>query len=206
MLMDGEIFWGKIKSILSEKGENQAWLCKKVGVALQTLRNKIHLGRIPSLEETMKILDALGMTWDEFERYPKKKSNVPVLPVYEQAFSAGKGQFVPDDAEVKEWVAVPAELRGKEERLAAAYVRGDSMQPTLYDGDIIILEKNGYDNTDGIFAIIYKGAGFVKRLQRDIGGIKIVSDNKLYEPMSEPESSEDFSVVGKVRYVVHRVG
>lgn len=204
--MDADVFWEKINTILAEKDKNKEWLAKSSGILSQTIRNQIHLSRIPSLDDTMKILKALGMTWDEFERYPKKKPNVPMLAVYEQAFSAGKGQFVPDDAEVKEWVAVPSELRGKEDRLAAAYVRGDSMQPTLYDGDIIILEKNGYDNTDGIFAIIYKGAGFVKRLQRDIGGIKIVSDNKLYEPMSEPESSEDFSVVGKVRYVVHRIG
>lgn len=203
--MDADIFWEKIKSILAEKDKNQDWLAKNSGILLQTLRNQIHLSRIPSLDDTMRILKALDMTWEDFERYPKKKLDVPMLPVYEQAFSAGKGQFVPDEVEVKEWVAVPAELRGRADRLAAAYVRGDSMQPTLYDGDIIILERSGYDNMDGIYAIIYKGAGFVKRLQRDIGGIKIISDNKLYEPMSESESSEDFSVVGKVRYVVHRV-
>ena len=75
----------------------------------------------------------------------------------------------------------------------------------LSDDDIIIFDNFGYDGTDGIYAINYKGAGFVKRLQRDKDCVKIISDNKIYEPMFENGESEDFRIVGKVRYVVHKV-
>ena len=80
-----------------------------------------------------------------------------------------------------------------------------SMEPTLFSGDIIICDMNGYDGDDGIYTIIYKGKGFVKRLQRTSDGVKIISDNKFYDPMFESSESEDFHVIGKVRSVMHNM-
>ena len=79
------------------------------------------------------------------------------------------------------------------------------MEPTIFDGDIILFDSFGYDNSDGIYSINYKGAGFVKRLQREKDFVRIISDNKMYKEMTENGESEDFRVVGKVRYVVHKV-
>ena len=78
------------------------------------------------------------------------------------------------------------------------------MEPTLFSGDIIICDMNGYDD-DGIYTIIYKGNGFVKRLQRTSEGVKIISDNKYYDSMFESFETEDFRVIGKVRSVIHNV-
>ena len=63
-------------------------------------------------------------------------------------------------------IAVPEELRGKRflGRLAASRIRGDSMEPTIYNGDTVICDNMGYQE-DGIYAVIYQGKGFVKRLQ-----------------------------------------
>ena len=148
-----------------------------------------------------------GLTkMEEFLVYPEKVSkDIINIPVYEQAFSAGKGQELPDTAEILEYVAIPKSLMRFKDNICAAYVRGDSMEPTLFDDDIIIFDNFGYDGTDGIYAINYKGAGFVKRLQRDKDFVKIISDNKIYEPMFENGESEDFRIVGKIRYVIHKV-
>ena len=121
----------------------------------------------------------------------------------EQAFSAGHGQFVPDTEEVTEYISVPNDLKRFGSKLAASRVKGDSMEPTLFNGDIIICDLGGYDGTDGIYTIIYKGNGFVKRLQRTSDGVKIISDNRHYDPMFENSESEDFRVIGKVRAVMH---
>ena len=204
--MDAETFWKKVKMKLSELGENQEWLSDKSGILLGTMRNKIHLNRMPSFEEVLKILKVFDMTMEEFLVYPDvAKGDVLNIPVYEQAFSAGKGQYVPDSAEVLEYVAVPRDLRRFAQNLRAAYVRGDSMEPTLFDGDRIIFDDLGYDGQDGIYAIVYNGAGFVKRLQRGKDVLKIISDNKLYDIMEESGESDNFKIIGKVRYVVHKV-
>lgn len=204
--MDAEIFWKKVKMKLAELNKNQEWLCNQTGILLGSLRNKISLGRLPSFEDGIKIVETFRMTMEEFLVYPEKVSkDIINIPVYEQAFSAGKGQELPDTAEILEYVTIPKALMRFKDNICAAYVRGDSMEPTLFDDDIIIFDNFGYDGTDGIYAINYKGAGFVKRLQRDKDYVKIISDNKIYEPMFENDESEDFRIVGKIRYVVHKV-
>ena len=45
----------------------------------------------------------------------------------------------------------------------------------------------------------------MKRLQRTSDGVKIISDNRHYDPMFETAESEDFRVIGKVRSVVHNM-
>ena len=204
--MDAEIFWKKVKMLLSERDVNQDWLCEKTGIILGTLRNKISLGRLPSFDEALKIVEAFGMTMEEFKAYPDVPAkDVINIPVYEQALSAGRGQELQDRAEIIDYVALPNHLKKYRDNMAASYVRGDSMEPTLFDDDIILFDRFGYDGQDGIYVINYKGAGFVKRLQRDKDFVRIISDNKKYAEMNESGESEDFRVVGKVRYVVHKV-
>lgn len=204
--MDAEIFWKKVKMLLSERDVNQDWLCEKTGIILGTLRNKISLGRLPSFDEALKIVEAFGMTMEEFKAYPDVPAkDVINIPVYEQALSAGRGQELQDRAEIIDYVALPNHLKKYRDNMAASYVRGDSMEPTLFDDDVILFDRFGYDGQDGIYVINYKGAGFVKRLQRDKDFVRIISDNKKYAEMNESGESEDFRVVGKVRYVVHKV-
>jgi phage repressor protein C with HTH and peptisase S24 domain len=199
-------FWKKVKMLLSERGENQDWLCEKTGIVLGSLRNKISLGRMPGLEEALKIVEAFGMTMEEFKAYPDVHSkDVINIPVYEQALSAGRGQELHDSAEVIDYVALPAHLKKYHESMSACYVRGDSMEPVLFDDDIILFDRFGYDGADGIYVINYKGSGFVKRLQRDKDHVRIISDNKKYNDMIESVESEDFRVIGKVRYVMHKL-
>ena len=154
----------------------------------------------------MKILKVFKMTLEEFTAYPENpQKDVINIPVYEQAFSAGRGQEFGDSSEIIDYVALPNELKKYTDNMRASYVRGDSMEPTLFDNDIILYDSFGYDGTDGIYAINYRGASFVKRLQRAKDFVRIISDNKKYDEMTESGESEDFRVIGKVRYVVHKV-
>ncbi len=218
--MQAQDFWKKIKDQLADHGKTQEWLCEQTGMELQGLRNRIYKNRFPTIEEALKILAVFDLTAEEFFGDEGEGSGtgtgspavvstrtgpkgVMLIPVMEQAFSAGHGQFVPDTEEVTEYISVPGNLKRFGGKLAASRVQGDSMEPTLFNGDIIICDLNGYDGTDGIYTIIYKGNGFVKRLQRTSDGVKIISDNRHYDPMFESSQSDDFRVIGKVRAVMH---
>ncbi|MCR4579509.1 MAG: helix-turn-helix transcriptional regulator, partial [Treponema sp.] len=185
--MEASDFWKRIKEKLNEKGKTQEWLCRETGMDLQSMRNRIYKERFPSIEEALKILSVFNTTAEAFFGISADKlqdfsdKDVMLIPVMEQAFSAGHGQFVPDSEEVKEYISVPNNLRKLGNKFAASRVRGDSMEPTLFDGDIIICDMDGYDGTDGVYAIIYKGNGFVKRLQRISEGVRIISDNHFYD-------------------------
>ncbi len=207
--MEAAEFWKKIKEKLNEEGKTQEWLCNETGMDLQSLRNRIYKNRFPSIEEALKILSLFNTSAEAFFGISTASltqaagKDVMLIPVLDQAFSAGHGQFVPDQEEITEYISVPSDLRKYGSDFAASRVRGDSMEPTLFDGDIIICDVNGYDGTDGIYTVIYRGKGFVKRLQRTSEGVKIISDNRHYDPMFENAESEDFRVIGKVRSVMH---
>ena len=80
----------------------------------------------------------------------------------------------------------------------AIRVSGDSMEPSLYDGDIVFVDKTKTDyNKSGIYVILFENALFVKRLnQIDNGNIEIISDNKEYPKIIAHKN--DIEVLGKI--------
>ena len=66
-----------------------------------------------------------------------------VIPVLEQSLSAGRGQPLPDEDVPSGYIAVPNELKRYGKNLAALPVNGDSMEPTLKRGDLVICDSCG---------------------------------------------------------------
>ena len=82
--------------------------------------------------------------------------------------------------------------------IQAINVLGDSMEPTLYSGDVVFINKE-YTNAkkSGIFVVSTPAGLFIKRLQLHTNGsVSLVSDNEAYSP--EVMSVEDVHVLGKV--------
>lgn len=76
-------------------------------------------------------------------------------------------------------------------------VIGDSMEPTIRDGDFILVDvsHNSFD-VDGIYLIRMVNGLAVKRLQAGLSEVKIHSDNKRYEPITAKHG--DVYIIGKV--------
>ncbi len=125
--------------------------------------------------------------------------------------TAGMGaseEVVPD--EVKE----PLQFRKKYlssrgmkvEDVCLINVAGDSMMPTLMDGDTLLIHRRMTNiHDEGIYCIRLDGGLMVKRLQRIPGGVKIISDNtSKYEPivldLNNEVTQREFSVIGRMRW------
>lgn len=64
------------------------------------------------------------------------------------------------------------------QRLIAIKVRGESMEPSLYEDDVVVVNTADTKPTDGaVFAVNYEGQAVVKRLSRDAGEWWLTSDN-----------------------------
>jgi len=62
--------------------------------------------------------------------------------------------------------------------LIAIYVKGESMEPSLYAGDIVVINTLDTQLVDGaVYAFNYEGEAVVKRLARDAGHWWLTSDN-----------------------------
>jgi len=125
-------------------------------------------------------------------------NNGIVIPLLENAASAGYGAGLGEDDVPVRYVQVPRHL-AKYPHLASLPVKGDSMEPTLHDGDLVVCDGGGWDG-DGIYVLKTYDTAYVKRVQLSANGYKIISDNKMYESFTE--SVEKLSVVGKVRAIL----
>lgn len=64
------------------------------------------------------------------------------------------------------------------EKLVAIRVRGESMEPTLYEDDLVIINTADTKLIDGqVYAVNYEGEAVIKRLTRDAGRWWLTSDN-----------------------------
>ena len=85
--------------------------------------------------------------------------------------------------------------------LRAMYVRGDSMEPYLYNHDTIIIDTTDTELSDGeVYAITYNGHMLVKELRATPDGVRIISRNPAYEPIEYQggEGAPDFQIIGHV--------
>lgn len=174
-------------------------LARKIGVTTGTISGWRN-GAYPSADKAVKIAEIFDTSVEYLisgtERDMKGTFTIPLL---DQELSAGKGDFLPEDDIIKGFVRIPESLmRAYGTKLAAMTVRGDSMEPTLHNGDIVVSTSMGWDSSEGIYAIRMNGMGYVKRLQMGDGKILVKSDNPNYSMVEVNFDSENFEVIGKI--------
>ncbi|WP_346352157.1 S24 family peptidase [Oceanimonas sp. AH20CE76] len=93
-------------------------------------------------------------------------------------------------------------LSGK--RLAVLKVQGDSMSPTLEDGDTPLVEmlpEDAVENLpDSVYVLRLNGQLLIKRLQSDLmGGLYIKSDNPAYREIHLTQSNkpDDIRIIAR---------
>jgi len=104
----------------------------------------------------------------------------------------GSSTTVPTD-----WIERHGYYRDK---LIAITVRGESMEPTFYEGDLVVI--NTADTTPvagAVYAVNYEGEPSIKRLARDMGRWWLVSDNvdqrRYYRQAFQSDTSQ---IIGRV--------
>lgn len=129
-----------------------------------------------------------------------------LLPRYEVRAAAGGGALVHSEQVVdhlafkSDWVR--HRLRRNPAHLGLIEAMGDSMEPTISDGDLLLVdfsENKVKDNA--IYALSADGDLIVKRIQRNpiTGSLTIISDNPRYSPIVlEGHEAARLRVVGQV--------
>lgn len=203
-----------LKMLRESRNVSMEELANKAGVS-KGIIGEIERDKTRSTVKTLnKIAVALELTKEEKNKLDEaflgreiKKDNIidqlkdPIkmmsVPVY-SSVAAGLG-FIPD-AEPIEHILIP-ELSGD---CIGARVSGDSMEPTFYNGDIVIFKKDievGLGEI-GIFQNKNTGEALVKRLKKKNGVYVLESDNHIF-PDIEIKSNE-IVCCGKVVNVVKK--
>ncbi len=138
-------------------------------------------------------------------------ADTALVPVYDVEASAGDGAIVDEEYESHSLAFPPAYLgkitKGPTDKLSIISVKGESMEPTLLDDDIVLLDGHKTDiSYDGLFVLRFNTALHVKRIGRSAkpDHIMVISDNRdLYPPLDMRIS--DVTAVGKVLWYGRKV-
>lgn len=183
--------------------------CEKAGISTRTF-SMFKNGKqgLPSSDFIIKICETypeLNIRWlltGEGEMIAGYSSSAEKkVKFYDISGSCGfgvDGQDFPNQAELSIDVrCFPVQYRDL--KLSAIKARGDSMSPTIDDGDLVFYVDKNTINDEGIYIVNVDGRIFIKRITFDFERRQfcLVSDNKYYDKFYISEESK-IIVVGEV--------
>lgn len=126
------------------------------------------------------------------EIFDNIRNDYAEIPLF-SSVAAGAGSIVDEIPE--SYIKLPLKYK----YLRAAFIHGDSMEPTLNDGGIVIFDPTKNENLkDGDIGIFFlNGDYFVKRFYRTKSEVVLQSDNHVYLPIVVKPQEDDFKIWGK---------
>lgn len=199
----------RIKELRNSLGYSQVDFADKIDVSKQTLYKyenniitNIPSDKIEAIAHICKVSPAYIMGWVT-EKDDNGIDTVPiesgyVIPVLGRV-AAGYGKEAVE--EVIGQIEISPSMAAKGDYFGLL-IKGDSMIPTLYDGDTVIVERtDDAESGDLVIALVNGSDATCKRLQKYAEGIALIPQNPIYEPMRFTESEIDTTpvkILGKV--------
>ena len=191
--------------LVVERGTDFATLSRLIGRNPAYIQQYVRRGTPRRLAEDDRavIAEFLGVPELALGGRAAPPASADAVSILSPRPSAGPGGAADDERALGELGFPPAFLRAlgcRPGRVSAVVVDGDSMAPTLADGDLILVdhEAAGRPPTDGIHVLRRGDALLVKRLVREVAGtLCVVSDNPAVpdQPGLRPR---DLDLVGRV--------
>ena len=196
-----------LKFWLKETNMKQSDLAEKTGISQGHISNMSTGTRGIPTANLEKICEVLGISIPEF--FARNDSNLPevsYVPRVSARPRAGNGGLEVDGGFTGYYSFHTSFLQrknGSEETMRIFAIDGNSMEPTLQSGDLIMVNLRQDDISSGqIYLLRFEHELMVKRLEKRPGGvIRIRSDNDYYEPIDiNPATDEgvDFQVFGRM--------
>lgn len=165
----------------------------------------------PSQSDFVPKLSLSGNNLKELDKSNdnEEENEIISIPYFEDTYaSAGDGMMNYDEAPTtldfnEFFLRGFLGIRGDLGRIHIINARGDSMQPTIDNGELLFVRAADGDGvTSGnVYVINYCGDVFVKRLEKNpiTRAITLFSDNEKYEPIViDGENLENCNIVGRV--------
>lgn len=189
-----------LKQLRHERGYSQQKLAQKLNVSRSTVAMWETGSSEPSLQMIQRIADVLSVSVAELFGEPADPSAhkgilIPVLGCVQAGLPNEAVEDVLDYEEITPELASTGEF-------FALRVRGDSMEPRMVEGDVVIVRKqDDAGSGDIVVALVNGDEATIKRLKKRPEGILLIANNPTYEPMffSNREIRElPVRVIGKV--------
>ncbi|NYT43054.1 LexA family transcriptional regulator [Sphingomonas sp. R-74633] len=193
-----------LEALMAETGASLSELSRLLGRNAAYLQQYLVRGSPRLLAESDRALLARYFGVPEARLGGPETDGLVEVPRLDIGASAGPGGLVEGEARRRPGALSPALLRELGVRAEAASmirVKGDSMLPTLADGDEILVDRDRrrIEGRGGVFVIRLDGELMVKRLRKGVGGVEVVSDNPEWE--TRIVAAAEVDVIGRVAWL-----
>ena len=198
------IFSENLNSYIAKSEKTQLEIAKSIGVSPQTFNTWCKGIAIPRMGKVQALADYFNI--NKSDLIEDKKLNIDTVSI-ESGYTipvlgrvaAGYGKEAVE--EVIGQIEISPALAAKGDYFGLL-IKGDSMIPTLYDGDTVIVQRvDDAESGDLVIALVNGHDATCKRLQKYAEGIALIPQNPVYEPMRFTESEIDTTpvkILGKV--------
>lgn len=165
----------------------------------------------PSVETIRKAAKGMFMTFDEVMtnldddikivddkpevKIVKKAIRVPVLGNVAAGIPIEAIENVIDYEEISEELAHTGDF-------FALKIKGDSMEPRICNGDVVIVRKQNYAESGDLVIVLVNGdSATCKKLAKYPSGIRLIPFNQAYEPLfysNEEIENKPVRIIGRV--------
>ncbi|WP_066546738.1 XRE family transcriptional regulator [Sphingomonas sp. CCH15-F11] len=219
-----------IRALLNERvrrfGTQQA-VADAAGMPKATLQKILSGGSEPAFSRMVSLARVLGLSLDEIARGQESNAaqvlgplanmfvseaaksvslDAVSIPMDQVQASAGPGALALEEGKTSDFIGFPRhwlkQWFGSYDQLRLVGIKGDSMEPTLSDGDLAMIDLARREPSDGVYALVLDGMLLVKRLAlAGPGFVRVISDNKLSDGPRDIDveaEADNFRVVGRV--------
>ncbi len=210
----------RLHQAIQNKGLNTSQLAKASDVRSSFIYDILNgKSTNPSIKKMAKLSEVLGIELSDLMGFEQKSYRsqsdeseyVTISTMLEAASLDGHDSTIEEKQGKpyyfrKHWIK--ERLQTRPENLRMIFVQGDSMEPTLCQGDMVLIDiTKKRPSPPGIF-ILFDGLGLVaKRLEVQPNStpptLRILSDNAQYKPYEQPLS--DIDITGRVVWFAREI-
>ena len=196
-----------IRYLRKANGWSQDYIAEKLGYKSYTTIQKWEMGTSePPLKKTRELADLFHVDIDDLtnkdlelpntlQKTPKKGVVIKVLGRVAAGIPIEAVEEIIDTEEITEELARTGSFFGLQ-------IHGDSMQPRICEGDVVIVrQQEDAETGDIVIALVNGDDATCKRLKKYHDGIELIPNNPTYEPLffsNEEIDNKPVRIIGKV--------
>ena len=182
-----------LKDIRIDKDMSQEEFAKLLNTSKQVISRYENGQRTPKITVVQEFADILGVPIGDLTPAPALPANIrPVEKVKVPligSIAAGLPIFAEEDLDT--YIEADSDIRCD----FALIVEGDSMEPTIHNGDVVFIRKQDDVDDGQIAAVIIDDSATLKRVYHIPGGVQLISENPKYPPQIYTCDNSDYVAV-----------
>lgn len=189
-----------LKKYLKLYSVSRMQLSENLGISYSTVSDWINGNAYPRIDKIEMMANYFGINKSDLVEEEKYNNEISALKIPVLG-NVAAGIPISAVEDILDYEEVPISWQNQGEFFALR-IKGDSMQPRMESGDVVIVKQQSDANSgDTVIALVNGDDATCKRLEKTDNGIMLVSTNPKYPPMffsKEDIINKPVVILGKV--------